>query len=78
MREAVAYLKEQPQSDYVGLSAITNYRSKEFRFRLQASPMITLKEIIGRTPKQLWETFDADVTRQIKYFEQRRSKSVGP
>ena len=71
MREAVAYLREQPESEYVGLAAITNYHSKEFGFRLQASPMITLKNITGRTPKQLWETFDERVTRQVKYFEHR-------
>ena len=78
MREAVAFLREQPQSEYVGLSAITNYHSKEFGFRLQASPMITLKTIIGRTPKQLWEMFDADVTSQIKYFEGRFSPAARP
>ncbi len=78
MREAVAYLREQPESDYIGLSAITNYHSKEFGFRLKASPMITLKNITGRTPNQLWEMFDADVTQQIKYFEGRFSPAARP
>jgi hypothetical protein len=77
MRDAVAYLKEQPQSEYVGLSAITHYHSREFGFRLKASPMINLKNITGRTPKQLWEMFDADVTRQVKYFEHRMSRDAG-
>ena len=78
MREAVEYLREQPESDYVGLSAVTRYHSKEFGFRLKASPMITLKNITGRTPKQLWETFDERVTRQVKYFEYRFSPNGSP
>lgn len=78
MREAVAYLKEQPQNEYVGLSAMTNYHSREFGFRLRATPMINLKKIIGRTPKQLWEMFDAEVTSQIKYREQRFGKGGPP
>lgn len=78
MREAVEYLKEQPESDYAGLSAVTSYHSKEFGFRLRASPMITLKNIIGRTPKQLWEMFDAEVSSQIRYREARFSPAGRP
>ena len=77
MREAVAYLKQQPQSEYVGLSATTHYQSEEFSFRLKAAPMITLKNIIGRTPKEIWEMFDTEVTRQVKYFEHRMSPDAG-
>ena len=72
MREAVEYLKgQQPQSEWVGLTAVTHYKSKEYRFRLEAKPMLTLDQIIGRTPKELWELYDAEVTRQVKYFEGR-------
>lgn len=78
MRAAVEYLKQQPQSEYVGLSAVTNYVSKEYRFKLRAAPLINLKDIIGKTPRELWEMFDADVTRQIRYFEGRMSGSSRP
>ena len=50
---------------------LTHYKSKEYRFRLEAKPMLTLDQIIGRTPKELWELYDAEVTRQVKYFEGR-------
>ena len=42
MREAVEYLKkQQPQSEWVGLTAVMHYASKEFSFRLEAKPMLT-------------------------------------
>lgn len=74
MREAVEYLKkQQPQSEWVGLTAVTHYESKECSFQLKASPLIHLNDILGRTPRELWEMFDAEVTRQVKYFEGRMS-----
>ena len=73
MREAVEYLKQQPQTEFVGLSAITHYKSEKYRFQLKASPLIHLNDILGRTPRELWEMFDADVTQKVKYFEGRMS-----
>lgn len=75
MREAVEYLKkQQPQSEWVGLTAVTHYDSKEYTFRLGAKPMLTLDQIFGRTRKELWELYDTEVTQKIKYFEGRMSR----
>lgn len=71
MREAVDYLKTQPQTKYAGLCAKCDYKSPTHRFWLGTKPLIQLEKVKGKTPREVWEMFDADVTRQIKYFENR-------
>lgn len=56
MRAAVAYLKRVANTKHVGLQAPITIRNE--RIWLYADPMITLDEIIGKTPRQVWAWFD--------------------
>lgn len=71
MREAVEYLRKQPDREYMGLVAVTHYKSKEPRFGLQARAFIHLKDLAGLTPNKVWKIFDAEVTKQVRYLEGR-------
>jgi hypothetical protein len=39
--------------------------------RLHATAMLTLEEITGLTPSHVWAKFDAEIDRQVAYFERR-------
>ena len=69
MREAVAYLKEQPQTPLVGL--VGNAHIQDELFQLGAAPMLHLDRLTGMTPKQVWEVFDVQVSDQVAYFRKR-------
>ena len=69
MREAVEYLKSQPQTPFVGLVGETHVRDE--RFQLGATPMLHLDRLTGMTPKQVWDAFDVQVSDQVAYFRKR-------
>lgn len=74
MRQAVEYLRTQPQGRFVGLSAYVSVKLPQYDHWLRAAPLIHLDSIIGKTPKQVWDMFDAEVTAQIKdYVDGRES-----
>ncbi len=56
MREAVEYLKKQPQTPLVGL--VGNALVKDGHFQLGATPMLHLDRLTGMTPTQVWHAFD--------------------
>ena len=61
LREAVEYLKTQPQSEHTGLVART--LTAAGTYKLLAEPMLSLGEITGKTPGEVWAAFDAGVDR---------------
>jgi len=69
LREAVEYLKLQPQTPFVGLVARTHTTAG--RYKLMAEPMLSLDEILGKTPSEVWALFDAGVDRSRKSLEAR-------
>ena len=56
-------MRLQEQTGFTGLVAETHVITE--RFQLLAQPMIELKRIEGRTPRQVWAMFDTDVDRQV-------------
>jgi len=64
MREAVEYLKTQPQTEFTGLQARTSTTAGPYK--LQAEPRLPLDKILGKTPAQVWDMFDAEVDRWRK------------
>ena len=64
LREAVEHLKTLDQRGFTGLTAETSARAGQYR--LLARPFLKLDQIIGRTPRDVWEMFDADVDKQRK------------
>ena len=73
MREAVAYLKTQPQTAFTGLCATVSYKSEKYTFQLGTSPMVSLEQIAGKLEAEVWEMFDRKIDDQISYFEGRFS-----
>jgi len=75
MREAVEYLKTIPAGPNIGLVAVTEtgcrWPDGRVMFRLDAKPMLTLDEISGKTPTEVWELFDHDVDEQRKGLARR-------
>ncbi len=69
MREAVEYLKKQPQTPLVGLVGSTHVQDE--LFQLGATPMLHLDRLTGMTPKQVWDAFDVQVSDQVAYFRKR-------
>ena len=63
------YLKLQEQTGFTVPVAETHVRMERFQFLAQ--PMLELKKIQGKTPQQVWAMFDADVDRQVFYFNKR-------
>jgi hypothetical protein len=64
MREAVEYLKTQPQTEFTGLQATTSTTAGPYK--LLAQPILPLDQIIGKTPAEVWDAFDAGVDRWRK------------
>jgi hypothetical protein len=62
LREAVEYLKTQPQTEFTGLVAMTSTTAGPYK--LLAQPMLSLDQVIGKKPSEVWALFDADVDRQ--------------
>jgi len=61
LREAVEYLRSQPQTPHTGLIARTNTNAG--RYKLSAEPMLLLDQILGKTPSEVWAAFDLEVDR---------------
>ena len=75
LREAVDYLKQQPQTGFVGLVAVTLYTSPEYGFQLRARPTLPLERIAGKRPAEVWPLFDHKVDQDI-FSLKRRFTSV--
>lgn len=69
LREAVEYLKLQPESEFIGVQAEVTIKAG--KFILGAAPMLKLRELLGKRPSEVWAMFDADVSRQRDYFIER-------
>lgn len=61
LRPAVEYLKTQPQTEFTGLIART--LTDAGPYKLLAEPMLSLDQIIGKKPSEVWDLFDAGVDR---------------
>lgn len=65
LRGAVDYLKTiAGTSKHIGLVAIGE-TVKAGRYLLDPTPMLTLKQISGKTPAEVWAAFDADLDEQL-------------
>ena len=71
LREAVEYLKTQPQTEHTGLMARTLTTAGDYK--LLAEPILPLDKILGMTPREVWAEFDAAVDRSRKSLEARTS-----
>src|SRR5688572_33203982 len=73
LRKAVECLRSIPGADaagtFIGLVAETKVSAG--KFKLLATPMLTLPEIIGKTPAQIWEIFDGKVDKAREGLERR-------
>ena len=58
LHDAIAYLRNQSEQD---LHLIARTYTTVGRFRLCAEPALTLDQIIGKTPADIWAAFDAEV-----------------
>lgn len=68
LREAVEYLKTQPQVEgFTGLAASVTVRAGEYV--LLAEPVLPLNTILGRTPSEVWAMFDVKVQTEISRLE---------
>jgi len=64
LRPAVDYLRLQPQTGFTGL--VARCHTSAGLYKLLAEPMLQLREILGKTPNQVWEMFDEGVDRWRK------------
>src|SRR5688572_24890084 len=73
LRKAVEYLRSILGADapgtFVGLVAETHVSAG--KFKLNARPQLSLSEIVGRTPAQVWAAFDAAVDKEREGLERR-------
>lgn len=70
LRAAVEHLQTIPDAKYVGLQADSETLNVG-AFKLIAPAFLKLKDILGKTPAQIWAEFDNQVERQVAYFERR-------
>ncbi|MGE3467987.1 MAG: hypothetical protein AB7J13_13780 [Pyrinomonadaceae bacterium] len=76
LRSAVEYLRTVEQTPHVGLVAYAAVVPAG-PFLLEPKPMLGLSKILGKTPAEVWEAFDADVDEQISGLL-RRGVGVRP
>lgn len=80
MREAVEHLKTVPGSDdptkWIGLTAETLVTAGEYKLR--ARPLLRLHQILGRTPREVWDLFDSDVDAQRESLANQFRRSYRP
>lgn len=69
LRRAVEYLKSVPQSPFVLLVAEISVQAGLFKVRAPAT--LKLEEVIGKTPRQVWDHLDSQIDDQIRYFKSR-------
>lgn len=74
MRSAVEYLKTIPEASaektFIGLVAEAATVETGL-FKLGPTPMIKLRDILGKTPAEVWDMFDADIDRQCADLAER-------
>ena len=63
------YLKTIEQGKFVSLVALVSVKAGKYKLRAMAS--LKLAEIVGLKPSEVWELFDKQVDKQIKYYEKR-------
>jgi hypothetical protein len=63
LREAVERLKREPQTGYTGLAATTHVMVGKYPY--ECKPMLQLADIVGKTPAEVWDLFDAKTTDNI-------------
>jgi hypothetical protein len=73
MRAAVECLRQtpndRPDRSWVGLMAEVTVRAGNYLLRAQ--PFLRLNEIVGRTPREVWEIFDKKVDEGIESLVRR-------
>jgi hypothetical protein len=70
LRGAVEYLKTvENRTKFVGILA--EVKVKAGPFKLLAPAFLTLEEIEGKTPSEVWDMLDRKVEEQVRYFKQR-------
>jgi len=67
LREAVEHLKTVPQTGYTGLMAETHYKDEVVN--LGPLPMLQLKDILGKSPEEVWDLFDQRVDEFVNASE---------
>lgn len=67
LREAVEYLKTQPQTKFTGLQATTSTTAGTYK--LLAQPILPLDQILGKTPREVWAAFDVELDRWRRDLE---------
>ena len=72
LRSAVEHLRTLPRKRFIGLTVEVLVQAGGFK--IQAPAALSLDQIEGKTPAQVWAIFDAEIDRQIAYF---RSRSAG-
>lgn len=73
LRGAVEYLRpivNDVNRKFVGVVADAGV-IQAGQFKLRARAMLTLDEITGLTPSQVWAKFDHNIDEQVAYFERR-------
>jgi len=63
LREAVELLSTAPDTKSTGLSAVACVKAGTYT--VMAQPVIPYKDIVGKTPKQLWAMLDERVDKQV-------------
>lgn len=77
LRAAVEYLREvvtQVSRPFVGVVADAGILPAGM-FKLDGKVMLTLDEIEGRTPAEVWAAFDAKLDDEIEYLTRRGEPS---
>lgn len=69
LRGAVEHLKTLDQTGHVGI--LVEVDVKAGQFRLRAPAFLKLEQIVGKKPAEVWAILDAEIDRQIAYFERR-------
>nr|AUN37309.1 hypothetical protein [uncultured bacterium] len=72
LRSAVEHLKRMPQRGFTSLVA-HGETVDAGPFKLGPNPALRLNQIVGKTPAEVWELFDAGVDEQRKGLVQRGS-----
>lgn len=73
LREAVEYLKTVPETGYTGLMAETHYKDEVVN--LGPQPMLQLKDILGKSPEEVWKMFDQRVD---EFVREHRAQRLNP
>lgn len=72
LRAAVEYLRTVEQTPHVGLAAIGTI-TPAGAYKIIPEPMLSLSEITGRTPVEVWDLFDRRTDEWIEGLLRRSS-----